>query len=96
MTELIETVDLMTSSDYKGRFVAEYWQTKIRIEKLKLFCNKIEAYEMLPLTKRADCTWQPVHTCPLDLLKAQLGYMEAYLHTLELRAILENVDLNNR
>lgn len=34
MIELIETVELMTSEDYKERFRAEYWQTKIRCDKL--------------------------------------------------------------
>lgn len=33
--ELKETVELMNSKDYKGRFVAEYHQVKIRYEKLK-------------------------------------------------------------
>ena len=37
MKELKETTKLMTSTDYKERFVAEYWQTKIRYEKLKAF-----------------------------------------------------------
>ena len=40
--ELKDIIALMTSSDYKQRFIAEYWQTKIRYEKLKDFCNKIE------------------------------------------------------
>ena len=45
--ELKETVELMNSEDYKERFVAEYHQVKIRYEKLKNFCNKIEVEEML-------------------------------------------------
>ena len=28
--ELKDTIELMNSSDYKERFKAEYWQTKIR------------------------------------------------------------------
>lgn len=32
MKDLKDTVELMTSSDYKDRFRAEYWQTKIRAE----------------------------------------------------------------
>lgn len=40
--ELKETVELMNSVDYKDRFIAEYHQVKIRYEKLKNFCNKIE------------------------------------------------------
>ena len=32
--ELKDTIDLMTSDDYKDRFKAEYYQTKIRYNKL--------------------------------------------------------------
>ena len=45
--ELKETVELMNSEDYKERFVSEYHQVKIRYEKLKNFCNKIEVETML-------------------------------------------------
>ena len=43
MKNLNETIPFMTSSDYKERFIAEYWQLKIRYEKLKTFNAKIEA-----------------------------------------------------
>lgn len=46
MKELKDTVDGMLSTDYKERFVAEYQQTKIRYEKLKAFCNCVEAAAM--------------------------------------------------
>ena len=45
--ELKDTIDLMNSPDYKERFKAEYMQVKIRYEKLKSFCNKIEAAEII-------------------------------------------------
>ena len=32
--EMKETIELMQSSDYKDRFKAEYYQTRIRFEKL--------------------------------------------------------------
>lgn len=32
--ELKDTIKIMNSSDYKERFKAEYYQTKIRYEKL--------------------------------------------------------------
>lgn len=32
--ELKDTIDLMLSEDYKDRFKAEYYQTKIRYDKL--------------------------------------------------------------
>ena len=84
--ELKETVELMNSEDYKERFVAEYHQVKIRYEKLKNFCNKIEVEEMLgkEVTK---------HDCPLELLREQQKHMGFYLLILEKRALIENVEL---
>ena len=84
--ELKETVELMNSEDYKERFVAEYHQVKIRYEKLKNFCNKIEVEKMLgkEVTK---------HDCPLELLREQQKYMGLYLSVLEKRALIENVEL---
>lgn len=84
--ELKETVELMNSEDYKERFVAEYHQVKIRYEKLKNFCNKIEVETMLgkEVTK---------HDCPLELLREQQKYMGLYLSILEKRSLIENVEL---
>ena len=84
--ELKETVELMNSEDYKERFVADYRQVKIRYEKLKNFCNKIEVETMLgkEVTK---------HDCPLELLREQQKYMGLYLSVLEKRALIENIVL---
>ena len=84
--ELKETIELMCSENYKERFIAEYLQVKIRYEKLKNFCNKIEAEKMLgkEVTK---------HDCPLELLREQQKYMGLYLSILEKRALIENVEL---
>ena len=41
--ELKDTIDLMNSGDYKERFIAEYYQTKIRYEKLHKMFIKYEA-----------------------------------------------------
>lgn len=84
--ELKETVELMNSEDYKERFIAEYHQVKIRYEKLKNFCNKIEVETMLgkEVTK---------HDCPLELLREQQKYMGLYLSVLEKRALIENIVL---
>lgn len=86
MKELKDTVDGMLSTDYKERFVAEYQQTKIRYEKLKAFCNRIEAAVMAGAA-------QPKHDCPLELLRKQQKYMGLYLAQLEMRAVIENVKL---
>ena len=45
MIELKDTVDLMKSSDYKERFIAEYTQVKIRYEKLKKLITEIKNLE---------------------------------------------------
>lgn len=87
--ELKETIDLMLSSNYKERFIAEYRQAKIRYEKLKNFCNKIEVETMLgkEVTK---------HDCPLQLLREQQKYMGLYLSILEKRALIENIKLEDK
>lgn len=86
------TVEGMLSPDYKERFKAEYQQTKIRYEKLKAFCNRIEAaMRTCPGdTKRVQ---MPEHDCPLDLLRDQERTMAEYLHCLEIRAVIEGIEL---
>lgn len=84
--EFKETVELMNSEDYKERFIAEYHQVKIRYEKLKNFCNKIEVEEMLGKEETK-------HDCQLELLREQQKYMGLYLSVLEKRAFIENVEL---
>ena len=91
---LSETVEGMLHPDYKERFKAEYKQTKIRYEKLKAFCNKIEA------AQRTQCdpfapkkVEEPKHDCPVELLREQQGAMGQYLHILEVRAIIEGIEL---
>ena len=84
--ELKETIEKMTSADYKERFIAEYQQTKIRYEKLKHFCDVIEASQLAKIET-------PKHDCPLALLREQQSVMGQYLHILELRAVIENIVL---
>lgn len=91
--ELMDTVELMGSSDYRDRFVAEYIQLKIRRDKLKLLITKIVA-----AGKTADdvCPMQmPEYDCPLSLLRDQLRQMDALLETLEIRAVIEDIDLED-
>lgn len=79
---LADTIPYMNSSDYKDRFIGEYWQTKIRYDKLHDMTVKYEAGKL---------NFTP--SCPLDLLKEQKKYMGIYLNKLEIRAILEEIDL---
>lgn len=90
---LSRTTKLMESENYKDRFIAEYWQTKIRYEKLKNFNNTIEAVRLNNNLGGTQLI-EPVHDCPLEMLKEQQRIMGEYLHVLELRAILEEVKLN--
>lgn len=90
--ELRDTVELMRSSDYKERFIAEYAQLKIRYEKLKDFNTRIEAAMR---TSAADEPYaEPKHDCPASLLREQQAAMGEYLHLLEVRAKIENIDLS--
>lgn len=74
--------------DYKARFMDEYRQTKIRYERLKKFCNRIEAAMSHP-----GKVEMPKHDCDLKLLLEQQKNMERYLHALEIRAVVEHIDI---
>lgn len=80
--ELRDTVEMMNSSDYKERFKAEYYQTKIRYEKLHRMCIRYEAGTL-------DFT----PNCSLELLKEQKAAMGNYLCCLEVRAEIEGIKL---
>jgi len=80
--QLKDTVKLMDSKDYKERFKAEYWQTRIRKDKLELMLSKYYADTL---------DFEP--TVPIDLLVAQLEHMENYLSVLMDRAGYEKIEL---
>ena len=80
--ELKETIELMNSSDYKDRFKAEYYQTKIRYDKL---------HQMLVKHEAGVLDFKP--TCPIEKLKEQKRYMGEYLRCLEVRAAIEGIEL---
>lgn len=80
--DLIDTIALMSSTDYKDRFKAEYFQTKIRFMRLSQMIVKYDAG-----------TLEFVPDCPIDLLKNQANAMSEYLHALEVRAEVEKIKL---
>lgn len=80
--ELKDTIEKMTSDEYKDRFIAEYWQTKIRYNKL---------HKMLIKHKAGTLGFEPNST--IDILNFQKTAMENYLKALEIRAEQENVQL---
>lgn len=93
--ELKDTIKLMESEDYKERFKAEYYQTKIRYEKLKKLNNKIEAYKKIENFDYSKITIyeKPKHECPDGMLSEQEYLMREYLHILEVRAEIEKIEL---
>ena len=89
------TAGAMSSLDYKRRFVAEYVQTKVRYERLKAFTNKIEVDELTKYPESPKRIIGPKHDCPLHLLRDQQRAMGEYLHILEVRAVIEEIDLES-
>ena len=79
---LSDTINLMISKNYKERFIAEYWQVKIRYEKLK---NMLDKWDYGYLDFLPDC--------PRELYNIQICGMKQYLDILERRAKIENIDL---
>lgn len=86
--ELKDTVRLMLNDDYRERFKAEYWQTKVRYERLKKITTQLEAEGIKNMTPA-----KALDGSPFQLLRDQQSLMGQYLHTLELRAELEHIQL---
>ena len=82
MKELKETIELMTSTDYKERFKAEYEQVKIRFEKLKAMLDKWD-----------NGTLEFTPTCNRGIYNFQIIAMGEYIACLETRAVIENIEL---
>lgn len=78
--ELIDTVSLMMSDNYKDRFKAEYYQTQIRYERLKRMVDNWDHLDFNP-------------TCPKAIFLTQLDAMRAYVNVLSYRAKEEGIDL---
>ena len=68
--------------------MGEYRQTKIRYDRLRKFCNRIEAAMTHP-----GKVEMPKHDCELELLREQQRAMGHYLHALEIRAEIEHIEL---
>lgn len=79
---LSDTIDLMCSKDYKDRFKAEYYQTKIRYDKLHKMLVRYDAN-----------TLEFELSCPIEILRSQCSHMGTYLYDLEVRAEIEKIEL---
>lgn len=80
--ELVDTLDMMTSDDYKERFKAEYYQLVIRYKKLQAMLDKWDNGEL---------NFEP--TCPRSTYNMQIKAMTDYIAVLEARAVMENINL---
>lgn len=81
---LVDTVEMMNSSDYKERFRAEYAQLVIRYYGLR---NMLEKWD------NGTLEFEP--TCPRSTYNLQIKAMTDYIAVLEARAVMENVDLED-
>lgn len=81
---LEDTSKLMTSEDYKERFIAEYVQAAIRERRLNNLLMAVYGNET-PLCFSLSC--------PLSLLEEQHLTMLKYCNILEHRARIEKIEL---
>ena len=89
--ELSKTCEMMCSKDYRELFKAEFYQLKIRTEKLENFLAKIKAqyhYENDDIEKEII-----KHDCDAIILEQQLCSMKNYLFILKQRAVIENINI---
>ncbi len=80
--KLLETVEMMNSSDFKERFRAEFYQLKIRRDGLQ---------NMLVKYKNGELPFTP--NCTYELLHKQLIFMDCYMNILSERAEIEGIEL---
>ena len=78
--QLSDTVELMLSNDWKDRLKAEYWQTRIRVEKLNDYLDSDEIMK------------SPDGGMDLLLLTTQRDIMYSYLTSLYNRIITLDLD----
>lgn len=81
--ELIDTSKLMISKNYQDRFKAEYYQLKIRRDKLS---------KMIIYYDSGKLEFEPISS--IYLLKTQLDAMNTYLNILQMRAMTEGIEID--
>ena len=70
------------TNNYKQRFINEYVELKDRYNKLHKMLVKYDAGKL-----------EFTPTCQIDMLRKQKSLMGQYLNVLEIRAIIEDVEL---
>ena len=79
--ELKDTIEMMQSSDYQERFKAEFYQTKIRYNKLMQMIVNWDSLDFAPV-------------CSRDIYFVQADIMRGYLDLMRLRAKSEGIELS--
>ena len=82
MKTLEETAPMMSSANYKERFLAEYYQLETRINKLE---------KMVKDWDEGKLTFTP--TCPRLTYSLQLRSMMEYFAILQMRAKMEYIEV---
>ena len=80
--QLKDTIEMMTSEDFKERFKAEYYQVSIRLYSLTSMLIKWEN-NMIDFEPK----------CSKETLENQVIFMQGYIDILRLRAQIEEIDL---
>ena len=80
--ELKDTIKMMQSTNYKERFKAEYNQLVIRYNSLN---------RMIEDWNKGCLSFKP--TCPRSTYDLQLKAMKDYITVLEVRAVMESIEL---
>ena len=80
--QLKDTIEMMTSDDFKERFKSEYYQVSIRLYSLTSMLIKWEN-NMIDFEPK----------CSKETLENQVIFMQGYIDILRLRAQIEEIDL---
>lgn len=80
--EIKDCFKLMESESYQDRYKGEYYELKIRADKLEAMLEKYKA---------GTLTFTP--SCDYELLFEQLVYMRQYQRIIECRAEIEGVEV---
>lgn len=83
--ELKDTISLMMSDKFEDRFKAEYWQTKIRYDKLHKWLVDYDAGN-----KSEPACYDNKY---IAMMHDQVSKMGQYLYSMEVRASYLNIEL---
>lgn len=83
--ELKDTISLMVSDKFEDRFKAEYWQTKIRYDKLHKWLVDLDAGN-----KSEPACYDNDY---IAMTRDQASKMGQYLYSMEVRASYLNIKL---